>query len=536
MQLLILLPIAIFIHNQTEFSLGLLDLLPLLIAIAVGAFIAIILIAAFLPERLSRALTVVLLGLSILTYVQANLMPGNYGQFDGQDIKWSEFQTLLIVDLAFWIIGCFVIAALRAWLFRQRVRVALAPVLLSCLTLAPELLQGAIRWHSTIETEQTKSFFDFSPHKNIIVIVLDAFASPAFETLVEKEPALSESFRGFTYYRNTVAGFPTTSPSIPEILSGQLYANDRPFSSFLENALRHDSLPSLLYANSYQVDLVTLQHYCFHLQSSSCLTLGDLMRSDRQSFSLRESAELLDVTLFRVSPQPIKRLLYNQQDWFLQNLVSSSSGPRHQADSIQLVSQIEREAKLGQSAQAFKFIHLLLPHAPIRTNASCEFLPAKAPSSQRNYLGQARCALLLVERLFATWKRLGIFDSSTIIVLADHGAQAGFTQLARTKDYPRLVKALPLLLVKPANSNKDLHTSRAPAHLIDVATTAATLAGIESRFPGRILGELKEDESRQRSFSYYSWKDHMWSGESLPPTTRYSTTGDAWDFRTWRQE
>ena len=98
--------------------------------------------------------------------------------------------------------------------------------------------------------------------RNVIHIVLDAFQSDFFdELLAEERPMFDRSFPGAVFFANHTGAFPTTIASIPAMLTGKVYRNDRPLQRYVRDILKEGSIFMSLRASGYRVDAVTGMHH-----------------------------------------------------------------------------------------------------------------------------------------------------------------------------------------------------------------------------------------------------------------------------------
>jgi hypothetical protein len=364
------------------------------------------------------------------------------------------------------------------------------------------------------------------------MILLDGFQSTAFDQIVNGEPQWRRVFDGFTSFRNTTSPFPTTKLALPAILSGALYDNSTSMAAFLSSALPVRSLPSRLHREGYLVDLTTRARFCELLTVNSCAELAPLVERDPARLERNVLIELMDVSLFRQAPQSLKRVLFAGQDWLLRSWLLERRGPRFHVESIQFVTAVEANARLGAGAPTFKLFHLFVPHMPVRLDAQCRHTQADPDDVLAGYVAQSRCALELTRQLLALLERLGVYDRTMIVVLADHGVDLDWGH-PRKPDQPNTGPALPLLLVKPFGSRGELQTRDAPATIADVPRTIAAAVGLDPLFPGRRLFELAEGERRRRVHRDYRWKRSNWWGLNIDQMQEYVIEGAAWDGLRW---
>jgi hypothetical protein len=531
----LIIPIQIFASNQGEFSLGFLNIERHLFIPALVAAFCYGLVALALPKGWFNYLIAVTMALAWAVYLQANILVWDYGLFDGSEIPWETLSRRSWVDGAVWLILIF-----GALLFARRI--AASRVLVWTLLLL-QLFNGLAagvkisgKWLSAGTQPQLNSLSQFSSRRNVIFIVLDMFQSPAFEYILEAQPEVRQKFRDFVYYRNALASFSTTSPSIPVILTGQAYDNSAPIKDYLDQVLPNESLPSVLHKLGYQVDLITSEHYCRRIGAASCTTADDYTTAGPRAKELSEAGKLADVSLFRAAPQPIKRLIFNDQAWFLQARRQTRSGPQHHLQSIDFVERMQSQARLGSEKETFKFFHLMIPHLPLRLDPECRFSNDRTGLTMPNYSLQARCALHLTDLLLEKFRELGVYDSALIVVLSDHGLRLNFREHKKPGGMIEIGEGLPLLLIKQPNQQGPLQVSAAPAMLADLPRTVAEFLGINYTFPGENLFTLPAGQPRQRTFRHYRWNKDDWQQEYLPRMDEYIVQGDAWKLESWKKK
>ncbi len=113
------------------------------------------------------------------------------------------------------------------------------------------------RWQGPTDT-----MFELSRTRNVIHVVLDAFQADIFgEILAEERPALDRSLSGAVFFANHIGAFPTTIVSIPAMLTGKVYRNDRPLQRYVFEILKEGSIFTSLRASGYRVDAATGMHH-----------------------------------------------------------------------------------------------------------------------------------------------------------------------------------------------------------------------------------------------------------------------------------
>lgn len=537
-------PLNLYNLNIEEFSASIFSLLRYLIIPLALLTVFYVLICGLLVDRFSKKIISLTLVLSFLLWFQGNCLVWNYGIFDGKEIDWSKNHIFGIIDIGVWIL-CLVLGWKFSTKFAAKARfIALFFIFIQFSSLLwnvynnPDIIKTKPNLIKTNQSEKaSSSIFSFSKERNIVLIVLDTFASPAFDSIINKKPKWKERFNDFIYFKNTLGSFPTTKPSIPAILTGRTYDNSVPFKNYIKKVFSDQSLPSVLYENGYQVDIAMLAADCRFIQSTSCTSPNHYSTKNLIEREKMELARLLDVVLFRYLPHFGKILVYNDHSWFLQHFsFGKRKGQPHHLNAISLAKSVENYSRIGNAKATFKIFHLYLPHPPIQRNEKCQYTEKLKKHIPENFDKQAECALSLATKIINKMKSLDVYDQSMILILADHGTPYDYPHYYRSKKgYPSIGRALPLLLIKPFNRRGDLAISEVPASLTDIPRTISDTLGMEWEFPGLSLFDLKPGQMRERYYRDYKWEHKYWKKNYLPNMREYSVMGHAWSLTSWRR-
>src|SRR5690606_31773793 len=100
--------------------------------------------------------------------------------------------------------------------------------------------------------------FSFHPDTNTFVLVLDTLQSDFFDEALREQPEEFEFLNDFTFYRNAIAGYPTTAPNLPAIFSGKRYRNQVEFREFLDQTYKERTLLTDYQDAGYLTSIVTI--------------------------------------------------------------------------------------------------------------------------------------------------------------------------------------------------------------------------------------------------------------------------------------
>jgi len=501
---------------------------------------------AFLKDSIHKKAISLLLGLAFLLWLQGNILVWDYGPLDGRDINWSARIFNGLLDSTIWI--AILIISYRILPYSSRItrQVSIAFVIIQVISLSITVVQSPkVSSSSNTLLQDEQSIYGFSPHRNVIILVLDSFQGDIFQEIIGESPRYRSILDGFTYYRNAVGGYPYTTAAVPLILTGLYYDNSTPLDDFVKDAFSMNSVPKILKDNGYQVDLIGGKRiYADEKIVSNSIHPIELLN---QNIRRKEAALLIDQALFRYSPHFAKKYVYNNQTWLLNRLDWRGDGlldfpASAHRDSIVLINRMVKMATAANDSETFKYIHVAIPHGPILVNERLEY--EKMKSTRVNYKKQAKGSLQLVKIFLESLKESNIYDNSMILILADHGyglkiemkgtayqdnSQIGWPLIERIK-----AKAIPLFLVKPLEARGELKISDAPVAHCDVAKTILTELGLETEVPGVSVFEIKENDARTRRYMDHEWGKEANLDSHMPPMREYVVSGLSWLNDSWR--
>jgi hypothetical protein len=385
---------------------------------------------------------------------------------------------------------------------------------------------------SAVTIGGVSTVFRFSRQTNVLVVLLDGLQSDVAERAIAQRPSLKQAFAGFVLYRDTVGVAPTTFLAVPAIHSGVVYGGHRAPGAYFTDAIAKRSFVTRFAAAGYDTSLVNpLQNVC-PARIAACVSIPQVLGTEAEELR-RETLRLLDLSLFRVVPFRIKPWVYQEGRWLVGGSTGESDEVRHIIDGNRMLDEIASHLTVG-GKPTLKLLHNLSTHTPYVLDGECR------PSS-RSGLGkvvtQARCGLEAVARLLRGLDRAGVYDNTAILVLADHGINAGvFGEVPAGSQaaWEHLAgSAHPVFLFKPLGRRGDLQESNVPVYLADVsATLCAATSGCTAPL-GYPAGQAPP--GRPRRFNQYVWRDEFWRTHELPGLTLYDVRGPVDSPASWHR-
>jgi hypothetical protein len=543
LQLLLFGPHTIYSSNVQEFSAPFWSLVVHLVPMMLAITAVLVLIGVALPARAFQYYVVGLVAIGITLWAQGNLMVGDYGVLNGQDIDWSGHSWRNGYELALWLVVPVVLVffaqkVFSTAVFASQILLALQMVLLAY-TAAQADPEARAQWEGAPE-----AIFELSSKQNVFHFVLDGFQSDALYDILKAERAeMDRQYSGFTFFKNHLGSFPTTIVSIPAMLTGSVYRNQEPMRRFIAKEFKRASIFRAMRDQGYQVDVVSGLMYDKPSTTNYYRLPTPYVTYD--AYVRFAGWQLGDLALFRHSPHILKPWVYNDQSWRLQTKFGHSidtTGRRYMPVNGQaFLADYTARMHVGHDRPNYKYLHVGIPHWPVSVNADCDYI---GPKSLRrpNYTEQARCGIRRVGALLDKLRELGLYDSSLIVISSDHGVALPPQGFKADRDVfggplsELSGSALALLVVKPPQATGPVRISEAPSAITDIPATIVDTLGLKNPFPGTSALKLDEHAPRSRQFAVYLWNSSEWQADFFPYMDVFTVDGAATDGSAWKTE
>jgi hypothetical protein len=528
-------PHTIYAANTAEFAVSYGELAaPWLLRTVVLNWMVLLLVGcilALVSEKAARMYGAMLLATGLLLWGQGNLWNADYGVLTGQDLDLGSHAWRAPYELAGW-----TAALILALVYFRRISriAALAALAFMGVQTAAVLLaatdSGAlqrVRW-----LEPPANLYQFSATRNVIHIVLDEFQSDVFHDILQQDrSALDEQFSGFQYFADHAGSFPTTSFSMPAMLTGLEYRNEKPAPDFIREAFKQSSVFEEVSKAGYDVDAASIVPVDAFEQwlgpDSEPNWKGARFQIRKPYVSRRDYREvtarqLLELSLFRHVPHAGKVLGTEQPARFYRPIwMDRTETPaqvrRHEAsNSAAFLERFIDSMTSGRDRPVYKLLHVGVPHRPVVVDRNCRFI-GLTDMSRQSYTEQCRCAIRLVATLLDRARALRIYDSSLIIISSDHGTDlepvgyGGTSESLSPIPGPSTVRlpaiastAKTVMLIKPPDRNGPLTISEAPTSHVDLPSTILDLLGLPGGVQDRLMFRRDPQQRRTRFFGMYN--------------------------------
>ena len=524
-------PAALWTSNAREFHFSIDTVLELglaMVAVGTAIFAAIL---WRLPPRAQAVAASLAAALGIVVWTYGLVLVGSMQALDGNaPLDFGRgpgaWELLLVV-----IIGLALAAAARRWARAATSFLAFLNIGLVAVSLPAIAMAQRANWKSS--AQDAASLFGFSPRTNVLVVLLDGLQSDVAADLLEQHPALRAAFVGFSFYPDTLGAAPTTFLGLPAIHSGEVYTGSTTPAEYFTRAIATQSFVTRFAHAGYTAALVNpLQGIC-PAGTTACTAAAEILGTASQQ-RWRELLRLYDLSLFRIVPFRAKSWVWDRGQWRLSRHRGLSEEAERVLDDVKVIRRIAKHLYLDPTSKpSLKIIHSLATHTPYVMNEDCETVGA---STIAKVATQARCVLEATALLLHELRRIGVYDRTVILILADHGLNAGVysdTPASSADVWRRWTgSANPLFLFKPLDSRGPLRADTSAVSVVDAGATLCAATSACATPTGIPAGQATDD--RLRLFDDYVWRHGFWRTKTLPGITYYQVRGPLSERESWQ--
>lgn len=529
------LPGTLFLNNISEITIRPTSFAKALLVGATVHFIVIVGIGVFLMTwRQLELFYTVLFAVTLSGYIQNMILNGNMTSMDGEKQTWQGVQ--IWINLLIWIILIAGILLIKALIHKDVAKVY--RIISIYLSLVEVVSLGFLAVNVYMKTDSsedsntewiltTNGALELHPDNNVLVFVLDWYDEQILERILQEDEDFLSPLDGFTYYSNATSLYAVTGMAIPYLLTGVEWQYNMEDDEYVKYAYSNRTMLDDIYDAGYDIDI-----YATTMHIDSVIT--DKLRNFALFKHYCDTWDTVDLmatcSKYQMAPFGLKnRYWYTTEQinalvvsdgftqWDLSNDLTFWSALNETGISIQ---------ENADSAGNFKFYHMKGAHSPYLMSEDLVWTADMSPSV--GMVSQAKGSMKIVFEYIEQLKTLGLYDSTTIIVTADHGENYLFNP-GRTSIFAELElerTSNPILLVKNAGqSGESIRQSSAPVSHADViASIVDAINPQAAAYYGSTLTDIAEDAERERIF--ISTRHNL-------PYVKAVINGNARDVESW---
>lgn len=295
-----------------------------------------------------------------------------------------------------------------------------------------------------------------SANRNVAVYVLDSATTPIVADVLSQAKDICRGLEGFTFYTNNVGMFNCTIHGVAGIMTGLYYDKvsqviDFAYEAFSKKSVLRNYIEAgadvFFMPGSFDFGYTTESTLQENQHKVGCRNTLYVRLNDQQQWNLYE------LTRFRMTPFALKFPMammtfigwgqcpaYTREEWTYPNIANA---PIH-----------------NDSTLTFQFWHTNGPHPPLDVNRY-----GLADGTMKvGYDARFEKTWFVFSQLTALFDKLkqrNLYDRTTIIITADHGAEP-YDRHINSSLLEENGRTMPILLVKPENNHGSLRYTNIP--------------------------------------------------------------------------
>lgn len=463
-------PLEMYFVNVAEFWFDLDDLTtPALIQFATFFSVVYLIsrLAHLFGHLIEEIVNCIFIFVVTLLYVQGNFMQIDYGNLGDETIDFSQFNDVGIFNTIGWI-GLITILIMLVILKKYNQFIKIYKVIMICIllvqfsTLLIVGLSSNAYAHKNNYIATTDGIVNYSKDENMIVIVADTFDSRILNDILNSDTVNKEKckkiLKDFTFYRDTTCDFNLTDFSVPQIITGEKFLNQSTYGEYCNEA----------YSKSPWLNRLKDENWDVNIYTTVTLPQGEIAKDinnwHKIDYKISEPIGFMlaydQLIAFRYMPHYLKEFFYYRSDYIDEYSEIDSFDERdpeegdceYSWENVPFAQSIEY-IDTDSDKKTMHFLHIKGLHSFRDMDYDIKNFEITDSSEEMSPEDTAKILLSIFEGLFKRLKELGIYDSSTIVIMADHGL-ASYTL--------EFVNQNALLLVKGKNETHDFTISDTP--------------------------------------------------------------------------
>ena len=558
-------PGEMYLANPVEYQLGpRYILLPMLVAAADAALVVYVflLFCSVVHRTLFQIFKNLFFGVTAACWVQMTFLNGRMAQFTGDKTEYRADDPFFVADLVIFI----VVSALPLCIYiikriacRKKDHIPdthkIVPALCALMAvmqlagILPNLINILTNDLLTGDPKQVYQSYEplmqLNPENNVVVFLTDRLDGYWLDTMLERYEDLPVMLDGFTYYKNNISRYTNTFPMVPEMLSGCVYQGES-FGNYVRKVWGENQLLPKLHENDWKVNLIldgpSTYLHLLSLQEQSDNIVG---KSTGYTINYLKEDGIVPVQArfagVKVLPYLLKGLVGNDFDSdFSNNFVEwkeDESPDDAHPKSVGVDSDVKcltylhnHDVTADSEKKVFNYIHLSCAHEPDKQLARFYFNYQNDQRSDK--YATAMGEMTAIWEYCKKMKEAGVYDSSTIIILGDHGRAPS---LDEEDDKGLYSEILTSLLVKPAGAKRGhlIIDEETPMSNGYFAPSILEYAGIDHSELGISYNDAVANPPKgSRSLYFYEFMGYYRAPRLL---VEYKVYGDAREFANWRE-
>ena len=510
-------PLTMYGNNVNDFCFFFYIMLPPIIVAALVMFFIISLgftIVYFINKKFSDKLKVynILFLIAFVCflgfYIQGNYLIGGLPGLDGSNIDWSKYKDQEIISLVVYAVLTITVV-LCSIKFKMKNVINVSTFI--SLTVFVMLVTGLVttctsnnlirKKNGVLAT--SKNYNVASTDQNFYIFLVDAVDSVMFDKQLSKKE-YKNTFKDFTYYKDTSSVYGYTRDSLPQILGGMVNDNTYGFHTYSTKAMDNSPLIKALQERDYDINIYDME---LIWDSDKATEVSNLVKAKRGVDYYQYIKNQTKYVLFKYLPFSLKK--YSK----IETMFFNNSKVKQDIDYFTWTDWDNYDTYTNEEIQKvdnkyFHFIHLEGAHVPF---GMCKDLTY---NKKCGYTDKLQATIKIINAYLKRLKKYDVYDNASIIVLSDHGYVIGNKNGA-------MGRTNPILFIKGVDEHHDMIRSTKAVSYLDLDSAYVDL--LDGKKSYELFDGLEYPNGRRVLWYKYTKENHM---------VEYMQTGKAWDKKT----
>lgn len=423
----ILGPLEIYAGNSTELTFPYYHFfIPLiLLSVVFATFFSILF--SFVEDKLHGLICAAIVAIGVTSWAQAMFLNNNIFDVNGHAINWTDLRTQMSTNLIIWI-TCMVLFVIIYIIISETINNRNVQMWIAGLFSAIQLVAVVSLLLTVDSMPESQWIFDSSDEfkvaqeDNIIVLILDSFGQESLEETIRSDNNFMDSLCDFTMYTNANSTYNGTFPSVTYMFTGKETPDEKGFDVL--------EYTNSAYSTEHYIgftDKVRELGYHLRYYIHDTNLFGDFSNVEGRfdnAASITANVKykqllirMMQMSVYRYAPLIIKPYYeISTEEFFGGGIFYSDNWSWPICANYEFFDHLEQNGlSFSEEKKEIKMIHLFGLHHPFGTDSNCN--EKEDATKQENIYGLK----LLVDTYLDELNRLGVYDSSTVIITSDHG-------------------------------------------------------------------------------------------------------------------
>ena len=496
----VFIPLQVIISNKEEICIGFIPtILTSFMLFLVFSIVTLSIAALLSSEAINKGTFIVLFAFSVMSYIQQNFLNGYMTELDGIAQSWPA--EICKANLIIWIILILIIIS-GGLICHERMHKVMCTIsifvfLVEIVTVFSISIMSADYWFSDRRIITTDNIFNLAPKNNTIVFILDKYDEQIIEGIVDKNPDFIKPLDGFTWYKNQTSRYGFTYMSVPYLLTGVEWKKFEE-SEYADRANKDGDFLKRISNAGYDIDIYTESQ---HVKDYDHIVENFRDISWKNINYIYLSKVIGKISRYQSFPYAVKA-----QHYYTSTDINESADEDvfYSYRNVKYFRSFERNG-LNISDKynkgTFKCYHIQGVH-DLAWTSNLESVEAGSVDASECGIGVMKIVYEYLEQL----KQVDLYDSSYIIITADHGY---YGMMDENDEKDLFNAAAPLLFVKERDSRGEIQVSSAPVSHDDFFGSVLNAMNIDRTGYDTAYEEIPEDCDRIRTYEIYFKNDEL---------------------------